>query len=83
MSKRDHVTGLGDRLREVRKAAGMTQAAAGEAAGVHYIQITKYETGVATPTVAVLMKLAAAYGVTVNDLLPPPAGEVPKPKRGK
>jgi len=37
------------RLRTLRKAAGLTQAALGEKTGVHPVSITQYETGVCEP----------------------------------
>lgn len=72
---RDSVPGLAAALRAARVAAGMSQVAAGQKAGVHFVSIAKFETGKSTPTLRVLYRLAAAYGVTVADLLPPPADD--------
>ncbi len=68
----DSVTGLADKLRAARKAAGLSQVEAGERAGVHHVSIAKFETDRSTPTLRVLYRLADAYGVDVCDLLPQP-----------
>lgn len=67
---RDSVPGLAAKLKAAREAAALTQVQAGEKAGVHHISIAKFETEKATPTLRVLYRLAAAYGVKVCDLLP-------------
>lgn len=77
MPNRDHVPGLGDKLRAAREAVQLSQVGAGEKSGVHHVSIARYESEERVPTIAALYKLAAAYGVTVADLLPPP----PKPNR--
>jgi len=66
------VPGLAERLRAAREAAGLSQAQAGERAGLHQVSIAMFETDKRTPTVKVLIRLAEAYGVSVVDLLPPP-----------
>ena len=64
------VPGLAGRMRAAREAAGMTQVAAAERSGVHRISIMKFETERTVPTLDVLYRLAAAYGVNVCELLP-------------
>jgi transcriptional regulator with XRE-family HTH domain len=49
----------------------MSQQDAADASGVHQVSIARYETDKAVPTLAVLYKLAEAYGVDVTELLPP------------
>lgn len=80
MANRDAVPGLAARLRAAREACGLSQVDAGEAAGVHHVSIAQFETDVRTPTLATLLKLAAAYGVDVCDLIP---GSDPKRRRKK
>ena len=58
-----------NRLREIRKAKGLTQKALSEAAQINRVNIAKYETGVSAPTLKSAEKLAAALGVTVDDLI--------------
>ena len=60
---------LSTRIRAARIAAGLTQAALGEALGVSHTQIARWETGRAEPRIAALLKLAAALGVEVDSLI--------------
>lgn len=71
MPPREIVPGLSDKLRAARDAAQMSQQDAADASGVHQVSIARYETDKAVPTLAVLYKLAEAYGVDVTELLPP------------
>jgi transcriptional regulator with XRE-family HTH domain len=70
MPDREVVPGLAGKLKAAREAAGLTQKAAGEKADVHHVSIARFETETRVPTLAVLYKLADAYGVGVCDLLP-------------
>lgn len=81
MANRDHIPGLGAKLRAARENSGLSQVEAGAASGVHHVSIAQYETDKRTPTLAVVMRLAAAYGVTVADLLPAPPEPDEKPKK--
>lgn len=56
-------------LREIRKQKGMTQEALAAFSGVNRVSIAKYETGKTTPSLQTAEKLAAALGVTVDELL--------------
>jgi transcriptional regulator with XRE-family HTH domain len=60
---------VGERLRAARSAAGLTQAGLERAAGVAPTTVIRFERGEAT-TVGDLVRLAAALGVPVRDLLP-------------
>jgi transcriptional regulator with XRE-family HTH domain len=53
-------------LRELREAAGLTQAALGERAGIVGSQINKLELGVNQPTFATALALARALGIEVG-----------------
>lgn len=71
---------LGDRLREVRKARGMSLYDVQERTGRHLSTIAKYERGERRPSVEMLRELAEVYDVTVSDLVderPARAGGVP------
>lgn len=59
---------LGRRLRELRQAVGLTQEAAAETSGVHAKHIQRVELGSANPTLATLVALADAYGVSLSEL---------------
>lgn len=58
-----------ERLRELRKKAGLTQAAVGEILGVSIRGYTHYENGDRDMSPEVLIALADYYGVTVDYLL--------------
>jgi transcriptional regulator with XRE-family HTH domain len=56
---------IGDRLREARLHAGLSQRELSEP-GVSYAYISRIEAGVRTPSVKVLRKLAPKLGVSVS-----------------
>ncbi len=56
---------IGDRLREARRAAGLSQRELAEP-GVSYAYISRIEAGVRTPSVKVLRKVAPKLGVSVS-----------------
>lgn len=60
---------VGARLRLLRKAAGLAQYALGEALGVTYQQIQKYETGENRLAASTLVRAAKAVGVEPSILL--------------
>jgi len=57
------------RIREARKAAGITQDALALALGVNRATISKYETGAIDLPVSQLQRIADALGVHILDLL--------------
>jgi transcriptional regulator with XRE-family HTH domain len=68
---------LARRIRDLRAARGWTQETAAERIGVEPAQVRRIEAGRANPSLAVLVSLAAAFGLTASELLAP----VPGPKR--
>jgi transcriptional regulator with XRE-family HTH domain len=70
MPDREVVDGLADKLKTVREAANLSQQQAADKSGVHQVSIARFETNKRVPTLAILYKLATAYGVNVCDLLP-------------
>ena len=70
--RRDIVHGLAAKLVAARNTSGLSQTAAATASAVSRPNLSRYESGSKTPTLAVLIRLAAAYSVPVADLLPPP-----------
>jgi transcriptional regulator with XRE-family HTH domain len=56
---------FGPRLRELREAAGWTQAQLAERAGLHAQGVVKLERGEREPAWSTLLALAAALGVSV------------------
>lgn len=59
---------LGSHLKEVRTAAGLTQAELAERAGVSRKTINTVENGVFVPSTTLALLLARTLGVTVEDL---------------
>ena len=61
---------LGENIRRLREARGLSQNALAAAAGLDQGHLSTIEGGKrANPTAAVLVALARALGVTVDDLL--------------
>jgi transcriptional regulator with XRE-family HTH domain len=73
--------GFGIRLKELRLAAGLTQQALADKAGLKQTSLSDWECGKVSATVDAIPTLAEALGVTVADLFAPPAAEKPKPGR--
>lgn len=61
---------IGERLRELRLARGLTQEQAAEAIGVHPKHMIKMEKGGANLTVATLVAASVAFKVPLRDLFP-------------
>ena len=76
---------LAKNLSALRRAAGLSQEKAAEAAGVTRQALAKWESGETTPDVLHCDKLAELYGVSLDDLLhfEQKPGSVPPPPRGK
>lgn len=60
---------FGNRLYDLRRRAGLTQAELAERLGVTNKAVSKWENGKAKPTTTVIRKLSALYGVSVDRLL--------------
>lgn len=59
----------GENIKKARLKAGWTQKQLGEKMGITLQTVAQWETGRRTPKFETLQKLAAALGVSVNDLL--------------
>ena len=72
---------IGSRLRALRVAAGLSQAAIGEVIGVTYQQIQKYECGKDRVAASTLQMLAGALKVHPGSFfggeMPSPVGDIP------
>ena len=81
---------LSDNVRALREARGLSQAQMAKIAGVPRPTWAHLESGAANPTVAVLVRVADALQVRVEELIGPPrsaarlhpAGSLPARKRG-
>jgi transcriptional regulator with XRE-family HTH domain len=83
MKQRD-VEGFGQRLAEIRKSRGMTQAELGDAVGVSNRVIAYYELESTQPPGAMLVDLARALRVTTDELLgASPVRERVRPKTAR
>jgi len=60
---------IGSIIREMRKAAGMSQMRLAEKIGVSYQQVQKYEKGASKLSVPRLMQIADVFGVPVTAFL--------------
>lgn len=60
---------VGSRLRELRKAAGLTQAELARRTGIHRPNIARVEAGRHTPSLDTLARIAAAIGVPATRVL--------------
>lgn len=59
----------GVRLKKLREAQGMTQADLSEHSGIHRVTVARYEIGDVSMSLENASKLAAALGVTVDELV--------------
>lgn len=60
---------IGARVRTLRAAAGLSQEKLGEALGITFQQVQKYEKGVNRIAGSRLVAIAAALGTTVGELM--------------
>lgn len=60
---------FGEVICELRRGAGLSQEALADKAGVHRTYVSQLERGLKSPTLAVLMKLAAALEVRPSKIL--------------
>lgn len=82
---------LGHNIRLLREARGLTQSQLAKASGVPRPTWANLETGTANPTLSVLLKVAAALQVSIEELIGPPrtavrfyrASAIPKRTRGQ
>lgn len=74
-----------ERLRSARLAKELSHRAAGERSGVPFRTITRIELGAGVPSLDVLWKLCAAYGVPLCEVLcePQPAPKKPRARAKK
>jgi putative transcriptional regulator len=78
------MAGLSNRLGELRRARGLTQAALADAAGVSRKTINTVENRVFVPSTVLALTLAHVLGVSVHDifqLVDPPDALPPAPGR--
>ncbi len=82
---------LAANLKQLREARGLTQLQVAGAAETPRATIANLESGASNPTLSVLLRVAAALGVGLDELTAPPrslarkyaAAELPTQRRGK
>ena len=67
--KRNLQPALGQRVREAREAAGLSQTAAAAKAGMTNVYLCEIEAGRATPSLGTLDNLAEVVGTTAAKLI--------------
>ncbi|MDP2807415.1 MAG: helix-turn-helix transcriptional regulator [bacterium] len=66
---------LGKRIRELRKARGLTQEQLAERTDLDYTSIGSLERGIFNPSLNTAGKIAAALGISIQQLITIPAGK--------
>lgn len=67
---------LGNKIKELRKEKGLTQTAFAEELSVTFQAVSNWERGIAPPDLENLMRIAAFFGVLVDDLIRPISDKV-------
>lgn len=60
---------LGERMKQLRKEAGWSQAELGERVGTDSQRISRYENGRITPSLEAIVRIAEAFDVSIDYLL--------------
>jgi len=68
-AKQKHRRLLGERIRTIRKAAGLSQEVLAEKADLHHNYVGELERGEKAATIDTLLKVAKALKVRVRDLV--------------
>jgi transcriptional regulator with XRE-family HTH domain len=79
----DMASEFGNRLRELREAAGLTQRQLAEQAGLHLQGVVKLERGEREPAWSTLLALAKALGVSVAAFAEKATTQATKRSRGR
>lgn len=66
-------------IRDLRRAAGMTQVELASAVGVKQSTVAEWERGTSFPMASKLPALAALFGCTIDELFRDPQKEAPGP----
>ena len=69
------MNGLGARVKWLRHDRGLLQKHVADKAGLTASMVSQIESGRLNPTLSTLRKLAGAFGISIPELLEPPAGE--------
>jgi transcriptional regulator with XRE-family HTH domain len=72
------VAGVGERLRGLRRTRGLTLAQVAVATGISQSTLSRVESAGRRPSLDILLRLAAVYRVTLDDLVGAPATGDPR-----
>ena len=72
------LTAVGPRLRALRQARDLTLSQLGETTGISVSTLSRLESGQRKPTLELLLPLAQAYGVPLDELVGAPATGDPR-----
>jgi len=75
--------GIHSRIREIRRARRLTQAAVAKRMGVSVQAVKNYENGRHQPRLMTLSKLAVALECSVAAVTAPPGSLIPKPRKAR
>lgn len=78
MAEDDVLRGVGSRLRTLRSERGATLAELSTDTGISVSTLSRLESGGRRPTLELLLPLARAYGVALDDLVDAPAPADPR-----
>ena len=59
---------IGEKIKELRKANGISQESLAQALGITFQAVSKWETGAAAPDIALIPSLASYFGVSIDEL---------------
>ena len=59
---------IGSKIKELRKARGITQDQLAASIGISFQAVSKWENGIALPDIALAPKLAAYFSVSMDEL---------------
>jgi transcriptional regulator with XRE-family HTH domain len=82
MTTTAEVMGIGERMKQLRAAADLTQQDVAQRGGLALSAVAQLEQGTATdPRMTTLLRIAKGLGVTLTELMDGVSEEPPRPKR--
>lgn len=75
MKSEEFLKYLGERVRELRRARGMSQEKLAELAELHLTYVSKIERGLVNGSISAYASIADALGITLAELLEPTWGK--------
>ena len=60
---------IGDKIKELRKSSKLTQEQLAEYFGISSQAVSKWETGMSSPDIDMLPKIASFFNITIDELM--------------